>query len=80
MMISRSMSFRGANIENIFNFEKDFKRSKVIKLEQNYRSTKTILGAANAVIKQNDGRTDKRLWTEEVTGDPISFLFGGQSI
>lgn len=66
-------SFRGANIENIFNFEKDFKRSKVIKLEQNYRSTKTILGAANAVIKQNDGRTDKRLWTEEVTGDPISF-------
>lgn len=66
-------SFRGANIENILNFEKDFKDSKVIKLEQNYRSTQTILAAANSVIKQNAGRKSKRLWTEKVKGDPINF-------
>lgn len=66
-------SFRGANIENILNFEKDFKMSKVVKLEQNYRSTQMILGAANAVIKKNEGRKDKRLWTDQVKGDPICF-------
>lgn len=66
-------SFRGANIENILNFEKDFKFSKVIKLEQNYRSTQMILAAANSVIRQNTGRKAKRLWTEKGEGDPISF-------
>ncbi|HHU52637.1 MAG TPA: UvrD-helicase domain-containing protein [Clostridiaceae bacterium] len=66
-------SFRGANIENILNFEKDFKYSKVIKLEQNYRSTQTILAAANSVIKQNTSRKAKRLWTEKNEGDPINF-------
>ncbi len=66
-------SFRGANIQNILNFEKDFKNSKVIKLEQNYRSSKNILGAANAIIKSNEGRTDKRLWTNHKTGEPINF-------
>ncbi len=66
-------SFRGANIENILNFEKDFKNSKVIKLEQNYRSTQTILNAANSVIRKNEGRTDKKLWTEGAEGDRIQF-------
>ncbi len=66
-------SFRGANIENILNFEKDFKNSKVIKLEQNYRSTQTILGAANAVIRQNEERTDKKLWTDGAKGDFVRF-------
>ncbi|NLJ94168.1 MAG: UvrD-helicase domain-containing protein [Clostridiaceae bacterium] len=66
-------SFRGANIQNILNFEKDYKESKVIKLEQNYRSSKNILGAANAIIKENEGRTDKRLWTNQNNGEPIQF-------
>ena len=55
--------FRGANIQNILNFENTFDSAKVIKLEQNYRSTKTILEAANSVIKNNLGRKDKTLWT-----------------
>ena len=61
--------FRGANIENILNFEKAFPGAKVIKLEQNYRSTKSILNAANEVIKNNTGRKDKSLWTENETGE-----------
>ena len=60
--------FRGANIENILSFEKTFPKAKVIKLEQNYRSTKAILNAANEVIKNNKGRKDKRLWTENEAG------------
>ena len=61
--------FRGANIENILSFEKTFPKAKVIKLEQNYRSTKAILNAANEVIKNNKGRKNKHLWTENAAGD-----------
>ena len=67
--------FRGANIQNILNFEKVFPKAKVIRLEQNYRSTKTILDAANAVIKNNSQRKDKRLWTENEEGDKIKLYF-----
>ena len=63
--------FRGANIHNILDFEKTFPDAKVIKLEQNYRSTKTILEAANGVIHHNQGRKDKTLWTDNETGSPI---------
>ncbi len=63
--------FRGANIQNILNFEKDFPGAKVIKLEQNYRSTQTILDAANAVIANNIGRKGKNLWTKNGEGKPI---------
>ncbi|MFV0341595.1 MAG: DNA helicase PcrA [Anaerocolumna sp.] len=65
--------FRGANIYNILNFEKEYNNTKVIKLEQNYRSTKRILEAANEVIHNNLGRKDKALWTDNPEGDPISF-------
>lgn len=60
--------FRGANIENILNFEKNFPGTKVVKLEQNYRSTSFILNVANEVIKNNGGRKDKRLWTKNNSG------------
>ncbi|MBE7036771.1 MAG: ATP-dependent DNA helicase PcrA [Ruminococcaceae bacterium] len=63
--------FRGANIQNILNFEKEFPGAQVIKLEQNYRSTQTILDAANAVIANNRGRKSKKLWTENGTGSLI---------
>ena len=65
--------FRGANIGNILNFEKVFPDTKVIKLEQNYRSTGNILNAANDVIHNNAGRRDKRLWTENEDGAPVHF-------
>ncbi len=65
--------FRGANIRNILDFEKVFEDAYVIKLEQNYRSTETILNAANAVIANNMGRKQKRLWTENGEGDRIAF-------
>ena len=65
--------FRGANIKNILNFEQEFPETKVIKLEQNYRSTGNILNAANAVIKNNCGRKEKTLWTEKGAGDKITF-------
>ena len=64
--------FRGANIHNILDFEKTFPDAKVIKLEQNYRSTKTILNAANGVIHHNQGRKDKTLWTDNEQGVPIA--------
>lgn len=67
-------AFRGADISNILNFEKDFPGTKVIKLEQNYRSTGSVLGAANAVIKNNRGRKSKRLWTESGDGEKISLV------
>ena len=65
--------FRGANIYNILNFEKEFSDAKVIKLEQNYRSTQNILDAANSVICHNKGRKEKRLWTANEAGDKIRF-------
>ena len=65
--------FRGANIANILNFESAFPGAKTIKLEQNYRSTQTILNAANEVIKNNTGRKDKTLWTANGEGDKINF-------
>ena len=64
--------FRGATIENILSFEKQYRGSRVIRLEQNYRSTQAILNAANAVIANNLGRKGKRLWTANAEGDPIS--------
>lgn len=63
--------WRGAKIENILNFEKDFKNAKVFKLERNYRSTKRILDLANAVIKNNGRRKKKTLWTENDEGDKV---------
>ena len=65
--------FRGANIRNILDFEKHFPDAKVIKLEENYRSTKTILNAANAVIRHNNGRKEKTLRTENEEGVRIAF-------
>lgn len=69
-------SFRGANIRNILDFEKEFKDCKVIKLEQNYRSTQTILDAANGVIKNNLGRKNKSLWTDNPGGEKIQCYQG----
>lgn len=67
-------SWRGANFRNILNFEKDYKDAKVILLEQNYRSTKTILNAANSVIKNNIQKKDKNLWTDNETGEKIKYV------
>jgi DNA helicase-2/ATP-dependent DNA helicase PcrA len=66
--------FRGANVRNILNFERDYPDAKVVKLEQNYRSTATILEAATAVIAKNLGRKDKTLWTENQRGQPIGYF------
>ena len=66
-------SFRGANYKNILNFEKDYPDAKTILLEQNYRSTSTILDAANQVIKNNKQRKDKNLWTARGVGDKIKY-------
>ncbi len=67
-------SWRGADFRNILKFEKDFKDTAVIKLEQNYRSTKNILDAAHAVITKNAQRSDKRLWTDAGDGSPVQML------
>ena len=64
--------FRGATIENILNFEKQYRGSRTIRMEQNYRSTQSILNAANAVISHNIGRKGKRLWTANSAGEPIT--------
>jgi DNA helicase-2/ATP-dependent DNA helicase PcrA len=64
-------SWRGANFQNILNFEKDYPEAAVIKLEQNYRSTKTILDAAHSVITKNEVRSDKQLWTDNEQGPKI---------
>ncbi|KLU65647.1 ATP-dependent DNA helicase PcrA [Desulfosporosinus acididurans] len=63
--------WRGADIQNILDFERDYPEAKVIKLEQNYRSTQKILDAANAVVRNNEGRKEKSLWTENSEGQPI---------
>ena len=67
-------SWRGADFRNILNFEKDYPLTAVIKLEQNYRSTKAILDAANAVIAKNAQRSDKKLWTAGAQGLPVQLL------
>ena len=64
-------SWRGADFTNILNFERDFPGAKIVKLEQNYRSTGAILEAAHSVITKNTQRTDKKLWTAEPTGAPV---------
>ena len=64
--------FRGADIGNILSFEKQYRRARVIRLEQNYRSTQNILDAANAVIRNNQGRKGKTLWTENGSGDVVT--------
>ncbi|NLY71789.1 MAG: DNA helicase PcrA [Clostridiales bacterium] len=66
--------WRGADITNILNFEKDFRNSKVVKLEQNYRSHANILAAAHSVIKNNKGRKPKKLWTDKEEGDKIQYF------
>jgi DNA helicase II / ATP-dependent DNA helicase PcrA len=66
--------FRHADIRNILDFERDFPEAEVIKLEQNYRSTQTILSAANAVVERNRERREKRLWTEIAGGDPVQLV------
>ena len=65
--------FRGANYKNILNFEKDYPKALSIKLEQNYRSTKTILDAANCVIKNNEKRKEKNLWSTKGEGEKITY-------
>lgn len=67
-------SWRGADFRNILNFEKDYPNCTVIKLEQNYRSTKRILEAAHAVISQNQQRSDKKLWTDAHDGSPVQII------
>lgn len=65
--------FRGADISNILNFEREYPNAKVVKLEENYRSTKNILNAANEVIKNNKSKIEKNLWTENKEGDKICY-------
>ncbi|PIS32005.1 ATP-dependent DNA helicase PcrA [Candidatus Peregrinibacteria bacterium CG08_land_8_20_14_0_20_41_10] len=67
-------AWRGADMQNILDFEKDYPEAKVIKLEQNYRSTQTIIEAANQVIKNNSHRTEKTLWTENLLGEKIELV------
>jgi len=69
--------WRGADIRNILDFEKDYPDTRVIKLEQNYRSTANILDAANQVIAHNEGRKEKKLWTEEAEGELIKLYAAG---
>ena len=69
-------SFRGADITNILNFEKDFPGTKIIKLEQNYRCTQNILDAANSVIKNNETKYEKKLWTENGKGNSLNIYRG----
>ncbi|HTO38645.1 MAG TPA: UvrD-helicase domain-containing protein [Brumimicrobium sp.] len=67
-------SFRGANVENILNFKKDYPDYKLFKLEQNYRSTNTIVKAANSIIKHNKDQIQKEVWTHNVEGDKINVI------
>lgn len=73
-------AFRGATIKNILSFEKDFKDTKVVKLEQNYRSTKTILEASYHVISKNKARKDKKLWTSNSGGNKIKVMTASDEI
>lgn len=70
-------AFRGANIENILNFERDFPDVTVVKLEQNYRSTQTIVKAANSVISRNKGQLEKNVFTQNTEGTPIEVIKAG---
>jgi DNA helicase-2/ATP-dependent DNA helicase PcrA len=72
-------SWRGADIQNILSFEKDFPRVRTIRLEQNYRSTKTILAAASAVVANNEQRKGKTLWTQNPQGQLISYMEAGDA-
>ncbi len=67
-------AFRGAKIENILNFSRDYPESKVFKLEQNYRSTQNIIKAANSIIKKNEEQLDKKIWTENIEGEKIKLI------
>src|SRR6266581_5152107 len=67
-------SWRGADIQNILSFEKDYPRVRIVKLEQNYRSTKNILAAASAVVANNEMRKGKSLWTQNPSGDRITYM------
>lgn len=67
-------AFRGADIRNILDFQRDYPEAKIIRLEQNYRSTKNILSAADKIIKHNNDQIPKNLWTDNVEGDPITIL------
>jgi DNA helicase-2/ATP-dependent DNA helicase PcrA len=72
--------WRGADLRNILDFETDFADARIVRLEQNYRSTQVILDAATAVIQQNRNRKDKRLWTDRQGGDKIVYFRGGDEI
>src|SRR5215472_13739192 len=72
-------SWRGADIQNILSFEKDFPRVRTIKLEQNYRSTKNILAAASAVVANNEMRKGKSMWTQNPSGDLITYMEAGDA-
>jgi len=67
--------FRGADVQHILNFEKDFPKTKIVRLEQNYRSTQNILSAANAVISVNSNRKPKNLWTDRAGGEMVNFCW-----
>ncbi len=67
--------FRGADVQHILNFEKDFPKTRIVRLEQNYRSTQNILSAANAVISMNSNRKPKKLWTDRTGGEMVNFCW-----
>ncbi len=72
--------FRGADVGNILGLEKEFSKLKVIKLEQNYRSTRNILGVSNSVISKNPKRNEKKLWTERGNGDKVNYYWFGTEL
>jgi len=73
-------SWRGADFRNILNFERDYPRAVVIKLEQNYRSTEAILTAAHQVVSKNNQRSDKKLWTDNLGGSPVHVLIATDEV